>query len=90
LCDLQRLREVAPYLTRRGQVWSGVVRGVTTESTARVVALEFILDGTQIPSRLVELRDVNLFESPRRRAAAARRDIVGDDELDNFAGGTTR
>ncbi len=90
LCDLQRLREVAPYLTRRGQVWSGVVRGVTTESTARVVALEFILDGTQNPSRLVELRDVNLFESPRRRAAAARRDSVGDDELDDFAGGTMR
>jgi hypothetical protein len=90
LCDLQRLREVAPYLTRRGQVWSGVVRGVTTESTARVVALEFILDGTQTPSRLVELRDVNLFESPRRRAAVVERDIVGDDELDGFAGGTMR
>jgi hypothetical protein len=86
LCDLPQVREVAPYLTRRGQVWSGVVRGVTSESTARVVALEFILDGTRVPARLVELRDVNLFEVPRRKSAAVRRDFTTDDKMTGFAG----
>jgi hypothetical protein len=90
MCDLPRLREVAPYLTRGGQVWSGVVRGVTAESTARVVALEFILDGTRIPTRLVELRDVPRFELPRRKGAAVRRDFTSDDDVIDFAGGNVR
>jgi hypothetical protein len=67
-------------------VWSGVVRGVTSESTARVVALEFILDGTRVPARLVELRDVNLFEVPRRKSAAARRGFTDDEKMTDFAG----
>lgn len=90
LCDLPRLREVAPYLTRGGQVWSGVVRGVTAESTARVVALEFILDGTRTPARLVQLRDVRLFEAPRHPTAVVRRDFAGADEVTGFAGENVR
>lgn len=57
ICDLKTLRDLAPYVTTRGDVYRGVSTGFFVGRSPSV-AIEFLLDGTESRSRLLWLKEL--------------------------------
>lgn len=66
---LPDLRQMAPYITCGGDVWSGV-SVVTRPGSAVRVASEFMIDASQYPSRVCAWREIEL--NPAFHPTAAR------------------
>jgi len=56
VCDLKTLRNLAPYMTTRGDVYRGVSIGLLA-GRPQSVAIEFLLDASQKRSRLLWLKE---------------------------------
>jgi len=65
ILDLRHLRQVAPYITTRGDVWRGVSVGHLPEAPV-VVGVEFLLDASVRPSRVRAWRDLPPWPAARR------------------------
>ena len=75
---LRELRQMAPYITSGGEVWSGVTV-VTRPGSAVRVASEFMIDASQYPSRICAWREIELnpASNPTRARGRSRAPIPG-------------
>lgn len=59
ICDLRTLRDLAPYVTTRGDVYRGISTGtLMSAGRVQVFSIEFLIDGTSARSRLLSMKEL--------------------------------
>lgn len=59
ICDLRTLRDLAPYVTTRGDVYRGISTGtLMSAGRVQVLSIEFLIDGTGARSRLLWMKEL--------------------------------